>query len=62
MNIQQNKDNFVKFRNINNDCIAKFESELEILFERTLRYIDEAPRVFTIFITNLMNCMINIFL
>ena len=59
ISISQNTDNqpytnnVVKFRDINDDSIAKFESDLKILFENTIRFIDEAPRAFTIFYTKL---------
>ena len=49
----ENMNNFIKFRNINNNSIAKFEYELNILFENIIQYIDEAPRAFTFFYMNL---------
>ena len=51
--IQQNINNIIKFRNIDIDNITKFESELKILFENTIRYIDEAARAFALFYKNL---------
>ena len=50
---QQNMNNFIKFRNINDESTDKFESELEKLFEETIRHIDEAPRAFTLFYMSL---------
>ena len=50
---QQNMNNFIKFRNINDESTVKFESELEKLFEDTIRHIDEAPRAFTLFYMSL---------
>ena len=49
INDKENTNKFVKYRNINNDSIENFESELSILFENTIKYIEEAPRAFTFF-------------
>ena len=52
-NTQTNTNNLIRFRNINNNSIDKFNSELETLFESTIKYIDDAARAFTFFYTKL---------
>ena len=52
-NNQTNSNNFIKFRNINDDSVTKFRSELEILFISTIKYIEDAARAFAIFYSKL---------
>ena len=52
-NNQTNSNNFIKFRNINDDSVTKFRSELEILFVSTIKYIEDAARAFDIFYSKL---------
>ena len=52
-NTQTNTNNLIRFRNINNNSIASFNSELETLFENTIKYMDDAARAFTFFYTKL---------
>ena len=52
-NTKQNTNNLIKLRNINDDSIAKFKSELEILFDITIRYLDDSASAFTLFYTKL---------
>ena len=49
----QNTENFIKFRNINDESIAKFYSELESLFLESIKHINESARAFTLFYTKL---------
>ena len=46
-----NTDNFIKFRIINDDSIAKFKLELETLFLSAIKSINDAARAFTLFYT-----------
>ena len=49
----QNTENFIKFRNINDESIAKLYSKLESLLLESIKHINEFARAFTLFYTKL---------